>query len=183
MDLIFIHGPVGAGKLTVAQALSEQTGLRLFHNHMTVDAVSAVFDFGTAPFVRLREQIWLSFFGEAAQHGTSLIFTFAPERTVRPEFVSDAVAVVENRGGRICFVRLTCPDREIERRVDQPSRAAHGKITSLDFLRQLRNEGAFDYPELPDSGLTLDTSRISPAEAAERIQAFFSLPVLTPPRQ
>jgi cytidylate kinase len=52
MELVFIHGPAGSGKLTVARELSRMTGLRLFHNHLTVDAVTAVFDFGSEPFVR-----------------------------------------------------------------------------------------------------------------------------------
>jgi hypothetical protein len=48
--------------------------------------VTAVFDFGSEPFVLLRAQIWLSIFREAAQRNVSLIFTFAPERTVRASF-------------------------------------------------------------------------------------------------
>jgi cytidylate kinase len=55
MDLVSIHGPVAAGKLTVARELSHLTGFRLFHNHLTVDAVAAVFDFGSEPFILLRE--------------------------------------------------------------------------------------------------------------------------------
>ena len=66
MDLVFMHGPVAAGKLTVARELSHLTGFRLFHNHLTVDAVAAVFDFGSEPFILLREQIWLAIFREAA---------------------------------------------------------------------------------------------------------------------
>ncbi len=87
MDLVFIHGPAASGKLTVARELSRLTGLRLFHNHLTVDAVTAVFDFGTEPFILLREQIWLSIFREAAQRNASLIFTFTPERSVRASFI------------------------------------------------------------------------------------------------
>ena len=67
MDLIFLHGPAAVGKLTVARALAHMTGLRLFHNHLTVDALTAVFDFGTEPFILLREQLWLTIFREAAK--------------------------------------------------------------------------------------------------------------------
>src|SRR5262245_61805419 len=55
MDLIFLHGPAASGKLTVARELVTLTGFRLFHNHLVVDALTAVFGFGTAPFIRLRE--------------------------------------------------------------------------------------------------------------------------------
>ena len=72
MKLIFIYGAAAVGKLTVARELARLTGFRLFHNHLTVDLVSAVFDFGTEPFVKLREQIWLKVFREAALGETSL---------------------------------------------------------------------------------------------------------------
>jgi hypothetical protein len=60
MRVVFIYGPVASGKLTVARALAERTGMALFHNHLVVDAVGAVFPFGSEAFVRLREQFWLA---------------------------------------------------------------------------------------------------------------------------
>ncbi|MFD2498935.1 hypothetical protein ACFSTI_08890 [Rhizorhabdus histidinilytica] len=47
MQLVFLHGPVAAGKLTVARLVAERTGIALFHNHLVVDAVAAVFPFGS----------------------------------------------------------------------------------------------------------------------------------------
>jgi hypothetical protein len=166
MDLVFVHGPVGVGKLTVARELARLTGYRLFHNHLVVDALLAVFEFGSAPFVRLREQIWLDTFREAAQHRTSLIFTFAPERTVGESFVGDAIRAVESHGGRVRFVALVCDPDVLEQRIVSASRAGTGKLTSIDAVRKLREAGAFAYPKLPDSGLTIDTGRLQPAEAA-----------------
>ena len=174
MDLVFIHGPAAAGKLTVARELSRMTGLRLFHNHLTVDAVTAVFDFGTEPFVLLREQIWLSVFREAARRNASLIFTFTPEQTVRPSFIRDTLDAVESAGGRVLFVQLTCPIDELERRIVHPSRREFGKLRSLEEFRELNQTGAFEYPKLPDSGLSIDTSQTSLTEAAARICEFFS---------
>ena len=50
MKLVFIYGPPGVGKLTVAKELSNLTGFKLFHNHVSIDFASSVFDFGTAAF-------------------------------------------------------------------------------------------------------------------------------------
>ena len=44
MKLVVIFGPHAVGKMTVGQALAAQTGLRLFHNHMTIDVVSDLFE-------------------------------------------------------------------------------------------------------------------------------------------
>lgn len=44
MELIFIHGPAAVGKLTVARELSRQSGVAVFHNHLVVDALLAVFE-------------------------------------------------------------------------------------------------------------------------------------------
>src|SRR6266498_2479079 len=99
MKLIFLHGAPAVGKLTIARELARLTGFRLFHNHLTVDLVSSLFPFGSEPFIRLREQIWLAAFAEAARDNVSLIFTFNPESTVRECFVQDAIDVVAAAGG------------------------------------------------------------------------------------
>lgn len=168
MELIFIHGPAAAGKLTVARALAECTGLALFHNHLIVDAVAAVFPFGSPQFQKLREAFWLQTFEAAAQVDRSLIFTFAPEATVAPDFAQSAVRTVAAYGGRVRFIALTCPDAEQDRRIEAASRSAFGKLRSLHLLRTLRDQGAFDYPSLP-AELTIDTSQTTPATAADRI--------------
>jgi len=173
MRLIFIHGPPAVGKLTVARELAQLTGLPLFHNHLAVDVLTPLFEFGSPSFVKLRELIWLSVFQEAAKNDVSLIFTFAPERTVRPSFIQDTIATVEARGGVVRFVRLTCGAREIEQRLASPSRAEFGKLQSLDQYQTLTRAGAFDYPELP-AVLTVDTGAVSPREAAVTIRAFLA---------
>jgi RimJ/RimL family protein N-acetyltransferase len=180
MELIFIHGPAAAGKLTVARALAEATGLGLFHNHLTVDALTPLFPFGSDAFVALREQIWLSVFAEAARRDTSLIFTFTPEKTVRPSFIAATLDAVESAGGTVRFVELTCDRDEREHRIEDESRRRHGKLRSRDLLRELEGAGAFDYPALPDSGLVIDTGRTTPHEAAARICEFSGLRRLPP---
>ena len=86
MRLVFIHGPAASGKLTVARELAARTGLSLFHNHLVVDALLAVFPFGSPAFVDLRERIWLDVFAAAAAEDRSMIFTFHPEASVAPDF-------------------------------------------------------------------------------------------------
>jgi hypothetical protein len=169
MKLIFIHGPAAAGKLTVARELAGLTGLPLFHNHLVVDAVAAVFPFGSEAFVRLREQFWLATFSEAAQAGQSLIFTFNPELSVEAGFPDRVLAAIAPFGGTMPMVRLTLPWEEQERRIDNESRGEFGKLRSLELLRQLRDDFAAAEAAMPPADLTIDTMRVQPAEAARMI--------------
>ena len=169
MKLIFIHGAPAVGKLTVARELASLTGYGLFHNHLTVDLVSSLFPFGSEPFIRLREQIWLAAFAEAARENVPLIFTFNPERTVRQRFIQDAIDVVESAGGKVVFVELTCSEKELERRMEGSSRKEFGKLTSLEQYRSLKNSGAFEFTKLP-GGISVDTTDRSPVESARLIR-------------
>jgi chloramphenicol 3-O-phosphotransferase len=172
--LVFLHGPPAVGKLAVARELARLTGYGLFHNHLTVDLVSSIFDFGSEPFVRLREEVWLSAFREAARSKVSLIFTFNPERTVQKRFIQDALDVVESAGGRVIFVELSCSQEELERRMENPSRSEFGKLRSIEQYRALKDAGAFGFPKLPP-GLSLDTTHTLPANTAELIATYVSL--------
>lgn len=169
MRLVFIHGPAASGKLTVARELAAQTGLPLFHNHLVVDALLAVFPFGSPAFVELRETMWMDVFRAAAAEGRSLIFTFHPEASVAPDFPGRVVALVEAAGGRVDFVAVGCAPAVIEARVEAPSRQASGKLSSFALLRELEGQGAFAYPQIP-AAIEIDTGTVEPAEAAAQIR-------------
>jgi hypothetical protein len=177
MQLIFLHGPGAVGKLTVGQALAARTGLALFHNHLVVDAVLAVFPFGSREFVRLRHDWWLAMFDAAAKAERSLIFTFAPESSVPGDFLAETVRTVERAGGRVRFVALVCADEIREGRIEAPSRARWRKLNSLALARQLKAADAAAFAPLP-AELTVDTGEVTPEGAAERIAGFLGLPAL-----
>ncbi|MFT5196461.1 MAG: chloramphenicol 3-O-phosphotransferase [Candidatus Promineifilaceae bacterium] len=170
MQLIFIHGPVASGKLTVAKALSKLTDLPLFHNHLCVDLTTSLFDFGTEPFIRLRERVWLGAFEEAAIAGRSLVFTFAPESTVNPSFIERCKKVVEEHEGQVHFIELTCPEEEIEARIENSNRSKFGKLNSIEFYRQLKANGAFTFPELPSPLVSISSHTHTPQEVARIIK-------------
>jgi broad-specificity NMP kinase len=168
MKLIFLYGPPASGKLTIARELEKRIGFKLFHNHLTVDLVSSVFEFGSDSFVELRERIWLDVFKQAAIDGISMIFTFAPERTVRSSLIEQVKQAVEDN---VIFVELTCDEAELERRVENKSRADFGKLNSVEFYRKLKADGVFDY-SMPDPHFKVDTTSISPTETAKAIKEF-----------
>jgi len=177
MKLVFLHGLPGVGKLTVARELARLTGFRLFHNHLTVDLVGSVFEFGSAPFVELREQTWLAVFRRAAEEEVpGLVFTFVFERTVRDEFIGQALGEVESRGGEVLFAELVCRRDVLEGRLTDIARAQFGKLRSVEFLDELLSGGRIYRPDsLPRPNFTLDTTDLGPSEAAARIVEHFGL--------
>jgi hypothetical protein len=144
MILVFIYGLPATGKLTVAPELAAMTGYKLFHNHLVADLLLPVFDFGCTPFVKLREQIWLSVFEQACSNQIAgLIFTFAPEGTVRPGFIQRTLRAIADGNGEVDFVELLCPLAELKRRLNSPSRLQHEKLSSVSLFEQLQAAGSF----------------------------------------
>jgi predicted kinase len=176
VKLIFLFGLPGVGKLTVARELAKLTGFKLFHNHLVVDLVGSVFEFGSQPFVELREKIWLAVFSEAAAASLSgLIFTFAFDRTVRSTFIEHTREVIESSEGEIFFVELKCSTEVLEQRIEHPSRKSFGKLSDVADFRQLKEAGAFVDPGIPQERLVVDTTSLSASDAANLIVSKFGL--------
>jgi len=176
VKLIFLHGLPGVGKLTVARELAKLTGFKIFHNHLAVDLVQSVFEFGSVPFVELREKIWLDVFSQAVAVGLNgLVFTFAYDRTVTGSFVGNTRKIIESAGGEVLFVELRCSVEEMERRIEHPSRQRFGKLSSVRQFRELKEAGAFVDPGIPRERLVVDTTELSAVDAAGRIVRAFAI--------
>ena len=77
MTLVVIFGPPAVGKMTVGMELERLTGLRLFHNHMTIDPVLQFFPYDSAAFSKLVGEFRRRIFEEvAASDLPGLIFTY-----------------------------------------------------------------------------------------------------------
>jgi hypothetical protein len=118
---------------------------------------------------------WLATFREAAEAGQSMIFTFAPEATVAPDFPHRAKALIKERGGEMALVRLTVTTEEQERRIVNADRGQFGKLRSLEILHQLRDQFLMCESAMPPPELNIDTSQVQPDDAACSIAAAFGL--------
>ena len=168
-QVLFIHGPAAAGKHTIGTLVAQHTGWPLFHNHLTVDLVKTLFEFGSAGFRQLRADIWRASFRAAAASGQSFIFTFNPEATVDPDLMVELDNIVQQAGGQVVYVELRCNMDELAARMDNASRAAFGKLTDPVLFKQLLTDGSFDFPALPQPALVLDTDELSADDAARQI--------------
>ena len=168
--LIVLYGPPAVGKLTVARRLAERTGFRLFHNHLTVDLALSLFDFGAPGFRDLRAAVWREAFEAAfAAKVDGVIFTFNPEPSVDPGFIPGLVEQARRAGGRTLLVELTAPAEVLKARIGADSRRHTGKLTDPVLFADLLDRGVFDTAGMPPASLAVDTSRYSPAEAADQI--------------
>jgi chloramphenicol 3-O-phosphotransferase len=176
MDLVYLYGPPAAGKLTVATEIAARTGYRLFHNHLSIDCVLPVFEFGSDPFWRQVHAIREGIMAEAARAGRNLVFTTVYEHLVSDPQTGRRFEAVEGNGGRVCLVQLSCPETVLVDRVTDPRRQAMGKIATVELLRRSLDGHEVSKPIPGRPSLQVDTSVLSPTEAAAQIIEHYGLP-------
>src|SRR5688500_14806501 len=99
MNLVFIYGPPGVGKLSVAREVARLTGYRLFDNHVSIDCAQTVFEFGTPSFWKVVRSIRAAVFEEAAAGGVSLVFTYVYGHPQDAPHVERFCGYFEEHGG------------------------------------------------------------------------------------
>jgi hypothetical protein len=185
-SLLVLVGPPAVGKMTVGREVAARTGLRLFHNHQTIDLVLAFFDYGTPAFGRLVGEFRRRIVEEvAASDLPGLIFTYvwAFDDPRDGAAVDGYAEIFRRRGGRVMFAELEASQAERLRRnetelrlAEKPSKrdvaASRRRLLEADARWQLGSRGAFDGRA---DWLRLDTTTLTAAEAAERIVAHFGL--------
>lgn len=142
MKLIVFYGPPAAGKYTIAKAVAEKLGFKLFHNHLTVDLLKSVLPFGTPGFFRLSQKIRLEIFEEAAkQKIEGVIFTFVYEKDTDDSFIQKMVDVVKSNGGDVIFIQIYCEKETLLKRVKEESRKQFQKVKSEEGLASMLESG------------------------------------------
>lgn len=183
--LVILLGPPAVGKMTVGRELSALTGMPLFHNHLSIEAVLPVFGFGTAPFNRLVRNFRERMFAEVAESDLpGLVFTFvwAFDQPSDRTFIDELRALFASCGGRTVFAELWAdaatrlernghPDRLAAKASKRDVAASSQRLLEFDRQYQLSSGGEFPFPE----HLYIDNSSTPPAEVARRIAAHFGL--------
>lgn len=180
MKFVVLFGPPAVGKMTVGYELEKITGLRLFHNHMTIDLVLHFFNFATPPFGRLVNEFRRRIFEEvAASDLPDLIFTYvwALDEPEDKAFIDEACAIFRARGAHIYFVELAASlderlrRNETEFRLSQkrPKRdieKSRSNLLEMERKYKLNSNRDFFYP---DRHLYIDNTDLQPDEVARRI--------------
>lgn len=161
MRLVIIFGPPAVGKMTVGYELARITGLKLFHNHMTIDLVLNLFDFGEPQFQTLVSEFRRRIFEEvAASSLPGLIFTYvwALNEESDGRFIERSCDIFRQKNAEIYFVELEAelPERlkrnESEFRLSRkPSKRdvekSKQRLFEGDKKYKLNSDGDFFYEE------------------------------------
>lgn len=176
MKLVFIYGPAAVGKLTVAEALADRTGFKVFHNHLTVDVAKALFEWGSSEYITFVRRLRLSVFEFAAQAGLpGLIFTFFYTPPQSDAFVQMVLEAAQETGFEVLFVQLIADLDALERRVLEPSRREHGKPNDVQTLQQMYADTDVFAPIPFVPSLRINNTKQSPHTVAETILMHFNL--------
>jgi len=183
--LVFIVGPPAVGKMTVGAALAARTGLKLFHNHRTIDLVLPFFAFGSPPFNRLVSEFRRRTLEEVASSDLpGLIFTYvwAFDQSSDDADVEAYSAIFKQRGGAVFYVELQASQEVRLQRNGTEFRLAE-KPFKRDLAESRRQLISLDNYQL-DSGsrfdgradyLRIDNTDLSPEDVADRIIRAFEL--------
>lgn len=107
MKLVLIVGDSAVGKMTVGQELQKITGLRLFHNHMTIEPVLEIFnDFNVDVILKLRYLIFEEF---VKTDNEGMIYTCMWDYDAQEDWdiMNKILGIFE--GAQIYCVELTAP--------------------------------------------------------------------------
>lgn len=184
-DLVVIIGPPASGKAAVGLALSQLTGFRFFHNHMTAELAAALFGWGTEAYREAATEMRLLLLAKALAQPSmpSIVFTFiwAFDLPADNHFVSKLVELFESKGQRVFFVELTATLQARVSREGTPLRlslkpAKHdverAKAFHLEADGKYRMNSRTDFP-YPERHIVIDTESQSPAESAGLIVQHF----------
>lgn len=183
MKLVFIIGDAAVGKMTVGQELMKITGLRLFHNHMTIEPVIEIF--GRCDRKTITEMRDLIFSNFAASENYGMIFTLMMDFDMPSEweYLEHIKEIFEPYGTEFFYVELIAPQEIRLKRNISENRLKH-KASKRDIEisnqrlinddlnhRCVSREGEITF----ENYLRIDNSDMEPDVAARLIKQTFTL--------
>lgn len=119
MKLVIITGPHAVGKMTVGQELTKITDLKLFHNHMSIDVVSDLFDNIPSEGRRLthlfRQEIFKAY-AKSDEYGMIFTYMWAFDNKNDWTYVEEIENIFKECGAEIYYIELEADfDVRIER--------------------------------------------------------------------
>lgn len=182
---MFIFGPQAVGKMTVGQELSKMTGLKLFHNHMTIEMLHPLFGY-TSEMWRLaklfRNEVFEAF-SKSDRYG--LIFTKVWDfsSAQEKEEIERMCGIFESKDIDIYFIELEAGTEERLKRNKSLHRLQHkptkrniqeseeNLLSTMESKRLNSFDGELDRKHY----LRINNTNLSAEEVAKQIKYYFEL--------
>ena len=178
MKLVLLIGNGAVGK-----ELMKQTGLRLFHNHMTIEPVLEIFgQFHTNAILQMREVIFREF-AKTDNYGMIHTVMWAFDMQEDWDYINHVVDIFKENNAEIYCVELVAPQEIRLQRNETPNRLAH-KASKRDIAGSRERVIAMDQKyrlesrpgEIPfENYMKIDNSHLEPDIVAAMIKERFDL--------
>lgn len=183
MKLLFLIGNAAVGKMTVGQELAKITGLRLFHNHMTIEPVLELFgQFHGAAINHLR-QVMFEEFAKTDHYGMIFTYMWAFDQQADWDYVESVKSIFAPYGTEFYYVELVA-SREVRlqrnatanRLQQKPSKRnvelSNQRLIHDDTHYRLESRDG----EIPfENYIKIDNTNLAPDVVAQMIKERFAL--------
>ena len=112
MKLLFMIGDAAVGKMTVGQELAKITGLRLFHNHMTIEPVIEIFGQYKGTAISRLCQVVFEEFAKTDNYGMIFTYMWAFDRQADWDYVEYVKNIFKPYDTEFYYVELVA-SREV----------------------------------------------------------------------
>ncbi len=183
MKLLLLFGNAAVGKMTVGQELAKITGLRLFHNHMTIEPVLEIFgQFNTAAIMRLRQVVFEEF-AKTDNYGMIFTYMWAFDQKTDWDYVEHIKRIFEPYDTEFYYVELVASRETRLKRNATENRLMHKaskRNVELSNQRLISDDTQYRLEslegEIPfDNYMKIDNTSLAPDVVARMIKTRFNL--------
>lgn len=183
MKLVFLIGSGAVGKMTVGQELMKLTGLRLFHNHMTIEPVIEIFgSYNGAAVAGMREVIFREF-AKTDCYGMIFTYMWAFDQQSDWDYIEHVRQIFAPYGTQFYYVELVA-DQAVRLERNKTENRLRNKASKRDVAlsdrRVMAEDAAYRLVSLPgeipfENYLRIDNTHLTAQQAARQIQQHFGL--------
>lgn len=181
MKLVIIIGNGAVGKMTVGQELAKKTGLRLFHNHMSIEPIIDIFGEYNGDIVRKFRELVFTEFVKTDKYGLIFTYIWAFDAQSDWDYMEHLREIF--KGADIYYAELVAPQKVRLQRNATENRLKHKPSKrNLEWSNEMIIESDLENRlesydgEVPyENYIKIDNTNLSAAETAKMIRDRFGL--------
>lgn len=181
MKLVIIIGNGAVGKMTVGQELAKITGLRLFHNHMSIEPIIDIFGEYNGDIVRKFRELVFTEFVKTDKYGLIFTYIWAFDAQSDWDYMEHLREIF--KGADIYYAELVAPQKVRLQRNTTENRLKHKPSKrNLEWSNEMIIESDLENRlesydgEIPyENYIKIDNTNLSAAETAKIIRDRFGL--------